>query len=139
MGLTMKKILDRYEDSDMFSVTYKYMYRITKEEISNGSEQIPEKVVSNALEKIPEELKESYLNYEISKTNVFASGIPDGELFLFPVTYYFELNDESKKYLLKFKNEFCLSDEVGLEDLTLYKNNEVKFYSVTHEGINSLE
>mgnify|MGYP003306309482 CR=1 FL=1 len=44
--------------------------------------------------------------------------------------------DCSKKYLLQFRNDFCMGD---LEDLTLYKDDEMKFYSCTHEGYNSIE
>ena len=41
-----------------------------------------------------------------------------------------------KKYLLKFRTDFDLQE---LQDLTLYKNNEVQFYSCTHEKLNLLE
>jgi len=51
------------------------------------------------------------------------------------INYYFKLNDETKKYLLKFDNDFCLEP---LEDLAIYKDNELKFYSCTHERFNSL-
>lgn len=51
------------------------------------------------------------------------------------INYYFNLNSETKKYLLKFQDDFCLEP---LEDLTLYKEDEIKFYSCTHEGFNTI-
>lgn len=63
--------------------------------------------------------------------------------------YYFKLNDETKKWLLKFDNDFELykydkdtfmGEAVeGLEDLTLYKDSKVLFVSNSHERYNSLE
>jgi len=82
------------------------------------------------LEQIPEELKEHFLYYEVS---YFNSVTTSGGLM---INYYFELNNETKKYLLQFRNDFYIRD---LEDLAFYKNNEVKFYSCTHEGFNSIE
>ena len=52
------------------------------------------------------------------------------------INYYFKFNDESKKYLLKYESDFDLDN---LEDLTFYKDNEVVFYSCTHENYNSIE
>lgn len=84
----------------------------------------------NPLEQIPSELKKYFKYYEVSFSNqVTVSG---GLM----INYYFELNDETKKYLLKYRNDFSLT---GLEDLALYKDNEVKFYSCTHERFNSIE
>ena len=81
------------------------------------------------LEQIPEELKEYFLYYEVSFYNfVTISGVP-------MINYYFKLNDETKKYLLQFENDFCMKN---LEDLTLYKDDDIKFYSCTHERFNSL-
>jgi len=82
------------------------------------------------LEQIPEELKEHFLYYEISFFN--AVTISGGLM----INYYFKLNNESKKYLLKFKNDFYINE---LEDLTFYKNGKEKFYSCTHEQFNSIE
>jgi len=82
------------------------------------------------LEIIPKELKEHFLYYEVSFFNPVT--ISDSLM----VNYYFKLNDEAKKYLLQFRNDFCLNE---LEDLVFYKAGEVKFYSCTHEGFNSLE
>ena len=84
----------------------------------------------NPLESIPEELKEYFLYYEISYFNsvTMSSGLM--------INYYFNLNEDTKKYLLKFRNDFCID---GLEDLTLYKDDEMKFYSCTHEEYNSIE
>lgn len=84
----------------------------------------------NPIEQIPEELKKHFLYYEIS---FFNSVTTSGGLM---INYYFELNNETKEYLLKFKNDFCLNE---LEDLTLYKDDEIKFYSCTHEYFNSID
>jgi len=81
------------------------------------------------IEQIPDELKEHFLYYEISYYN---SVTISGGLM---INYYFKLNEETKKYLLKFKNIYELR---GLDDLTLYKDNEIKFYSCTHEKFNSM-
>jgi len=83
----------------------------------------------NPIEQIPEELKNHLLYYEVSFSNevTTSSGLM--------INYYFKLNDETKKYLLKFDNDFCLEP---LEDLAIYKDNELKFYSCTHERFNSL-
>ena len=52
------------------------------------------------------------------------------------LNYYFDLNDETKKFLLKFKNDFKIKG--NLYDLAFYKNNELIFSSCTHEQYNSL-
>ena len=82
------------------------------------------------IEQIPNELKKHFLYYEVSYFNsvTISSGLM--------INYYFELNDETKKYLLQFKNDFQLED---LDDLTLYKDNEMRFYSCTHERYNSID
>lgn len=82
------------------------------------------------LEQIPTELKEHFLYYEVSFNN--AVTVSGGLM----INYYFELNEQTKKYLLQFRNDFALT---GLEDLTLYKDDEEKFSSCTHEGFNSIE
>lgn len=86
--------------------------------------------VKDLLSQIPKQLKEHFMYYEVSFFNEVT--ISDDLM----VNYYFKLNDETKKYLLQFKNDFCLNE---LEDLVFYKDGEVKFYSCTHEGFNSIE
>ena len=81
------------------------------------------------MEQIPQELKENFLYYEIS----FFNSVTTGGLM---INYYFNLNDETKKYLLKFRNDLYI---YPLEDLTFYKEDKIKFYSCTHEGFNSIE
>ena len=81
------------------------------------------------LEQIPDEIKDEFLYYEISYFNsVTVSSVP-------MINYYFKLNDKTKDYLLKFRNDFCLDE---LEDLTFYKDGEIKFFSCTHELFNSI-
>lgn len=84
----------------------------------------------NPLNQIPKELNKHFLKYEVSFSN--AVTISGGLM----INYYFNLNDETKKYLLKFRNDFCLDE---LDDLTFYKDNEIKFYSCAHEGFNSIK
>ena len=48
-------------------------------------------------------------------------------------TYYFELNEETKKWLSNYENVFSFDEEI-LQDLAFYKDNELKFSSCTHEG-----
>lgn len=50
------------------------------------------------------------------------------------VVFRFELNDETKKYLLRFKDDYALR---GLEDLALYKGDKLLFSSCTHEGFHN--
>ena len=52
------------------------------------------------------------------------------------INYYFKLNDETKNHLLKYDSDYDLDE---LQDLTLYQNNKIKFYSCTHEEYNSLD
>ena len=82
------------------------------------------------LEQIPDEIKDEFLYYEISYFNsVTVSSVP-------MINYYFKLNDKTKDYLLKFRNDFCLDE---LEDLAFYKDDEIKFFSCTHELFNSIK
>lgn len=48
-------------------------------------------------------------------------------------TYYFELNEETKKWLLNYDDVFSFDGEI-LEDLAFYKDEKLKFSSCTHEG-----
>ena len=84
----------------------------------------------NPIEQVPNELKNHLLYYEVSFFNEVT--ISGGLM----INYYFNLNEDTKKYLLKFEDDFALKD---LDDLTLYKGDEVKFYSCTHEQFNSLD
>ena len=84
----------------------------------------------NPIEQVPQELKEYLIRYETSFYNevTASSGLM--------INYYFYLNDKTKEYLLKFKSDFDLE---RLEDLAIYKGDDVEFYSCTHEKFNSLE
>ena len=81
-------------------------------------------------EQVPKELKEYLIRYEASFYNEVTAY---GGLI---INYYFYLNNKTKEYLLKFKSDFDLE---GLEDLAIYKGDDVEFYSCTHEKFNSLE
>lgn len=83
----------------------------------------------NPVEVLPNVLKNNLLYYEMSFSNAVTTSS------ILKINYYFKLNDETKKYLCKFKNDFALKE---LQDLTLYKNDEIKFYSCTHERYNSI-
>ena len=54
------------------------------------------------------------------------------------LVYYFTLNDETKTWLNQFETDYDL-DKGDFEDLAIYKNDEIKFSSCTHEGFNSLD
>ena len=85
--------------------------------------------LQHPLEHLPNELKEHLLYYEIS----FFNSVTTSSRLM--INYYFKLNQDSKKYLLQFRNDFCMK---GLEDLTLYEDNKIKFSSCSHERFNSI-
>ncbi len=76
-------------------------------------------------------LKNNFLKYEYT----FTTHCTKGPLQL---VLYFNLNDDTKKWLLQFKDDFDLGNS-EFEDLAFYDNNKLKFSSCTHEGFNSLE
>lgn len=85
----------------------------------------------NAIDKIKDNLlKKNLIKYEILFHNHCTES---GSLM---INYYFKLNEETKKWLLQFKNDFAIEGE--LDDLAFYKNDEIKFSSCTHEKFNSL-
>lgn len=69
-------------------------------------------------------LKPWLIKYEIS----FITHCTEGRL---AKTFYFELNDETKKWLLQFTSDFEIKGD--LQDLALYKGNKLLFSSCTHE------
>lgn len=69
-------------------------------------------------------LKPWLIKYEIS----FITHCTEGGL---AKTFYFELNDETKKWLLQFPSDFEIKG--NLQDLALYKGNKLLFSSCTHE------
>ena len=82
-------------------------------------------------DEIPEQLKGSFIEYQVSFQN-HVSVCYD----LLRINYFFKLDEDSKKYLLEFDTDFDLKN---FDDLTIYKNGEVKFYSNTHERYNTFE
>ena len=84
----------------------------------------------NPIEQVPQELKEYLIRYETSFYNEVTAS---GQLM---INYYFYLNNKTKHYLLMFKSDFDLE---GLDDLAIYKCDDVEFCSCTHEKFNSLE
>lgn len=84
----------------------------------------------NPINQIPNELKKKLIKYEI----LFYNSVTTCNRLM--INYYFILDAETKKYLLKYKTDFDLDD---LEDLAMFKNNKLLFYSCTHEQYNSLE
>ena len=69
------------------------------------------------------DLKKYIKRYELS----FATHCTLGPL---SITFYFDLNDDTKKWLLNKKDIY---DFNHLQDLALYKDNEILFSSCTHE------
>ena len=64
------------------------------------------------------------MNYEYS----FITYCTEGGL---SNTLYFALNEDTKAWLLQFKNDFEIKGE--LKDLAFYKERELAFSSCTHE------
>lgn len=85
----------------------------------------------NPIEQLPDVLKKHLKYYEISFYNSVTTSLDR-----LMINYYFPLNEETKKFLLSFRNDFDIPD---LEDLTIYKDNKIKFYSCTHEEFNSIK
>lgn len=83
----------------------------------------------NPIKQVPRSLRKYCSRYEI----LFFNEVTESSKLM--INYYFSLNENTKKYLLKFKTDFDLKK---LQDLAIYKNNKIKFYSCTHEGFNSL-
>ncbi len=79
---------------------------------------------------LPTILQNNLIKYEVS----FFNSVTESGMLM--INYYFKLNDETKKYLLNYETDFDLDE---LQDLTLYQNNKMKFYSCTHDRYNSLE
>lgn len=95
----------------------------------NDKEKYLSNGVLDPMDVVPKELKEYLLYYKVS----FHNEVSTRSILM--INYYFVLNDATKKYLLKFKDDFNMDE---LEDLTLYKDDQVLFYSCTHEKFNSL-
>lgn len=76
-------------------------------------------------------LKDNLVKYEISFFNHCT------ERSILMINYYFYLNEDTKKWLLQFTNDFEITG--NLEDLAFYKNGEIVFSSCTHEQFNSLD
>ena len=113
------------KNDGFFSNLYRSISMII--EIENNKEKYCNKGL-NPINQVPDELKKNLLYYKVSFYNEVSIGI-------YPMfNYYFKFNEETKKYLLKFKNDFKLNE---LEDLSLYKDNTVLFSSCTHEFFNS--
>lgn len=85
------------------------------------------------LEQIPDELKQHFLKYKISYYNPVTS--TSGLM----INYFFQLNEDTKKYLCRFRNDYCVEELVPFEDFALYKDKNVVFCSCTHERFNSHE
>lgn len=49
-------------------------------------------------------------------------------------TFFFELNEDTEKWLLQFKNDYDLDN---LQDLAFYNGDELLFSSCTHEGFHT--
>ena len=69
-------------------------------------------------------LKNNYISHKIT-FNTYVTGGP------LQIIYYFNLNEETKEYLLQFKDDYSFNN--GLEDLALYKDDNLLYASCTHE------
>lgn len=93
--------------------------------LSQNNKALPIDFIKNKV------LRDNLIKYEISFQNHCTTS---GCLM---INYYFKLNGETKELLRNYKNDFEI-DINSLEDLALYKDDELKFSSCTHEGFNSL-
>jgi len=75
-------------------------------------------------------LKNNFIKYEYT----FCSHCTKGPLQL---VLYFNLNNETKNWLLQFEDDFALADS-NFEDLAIYNDDKLEFSSCTHEEFNSL-
>lgn len=96
--------------------------------LSECNELNTEKIFSDSKDKI---LKENLLSYEFT----YLTHCTDGPLQL---VLYFPLNENTKKWLLQFENDYDLGNS-NFEDLAIYNKGEIKFSSCTHELFNSLD
>lgn len=108
---------------------YWHVYEILSEEIEseiNLNKLLKNKKNNKILEVLDEynDLKCNLIRYDIT----FTTHVTKGPL---QVVYYFNLNDDVKKYLLNFENDYLLTN---LEDLAIYQNDILLYASCTHEG-----
>ncbi|MGM9972348.1 MAG: hypothetical protein ACI35W_08060, partial [Anaeroplasmataceae bacterium] len=75
------------------------------------------------LDKYPK-LKNNFISYKIT-FNTYVTGGP------LQIIYYFDLNDDTKEYLLQFKDDYSFNNR--LEDLALYNDDKLLYASCTHE------
>ena len=95
--------------------------------LSECNELNTEKIFIDSKDKI---LKENLLSYEFT----YLTHCTGGPLQL---VLYFPLNENTKKWLLQFKNDYDLENS-NFEDLAIYNNDKLEFSSCTHEQFNSL-
>ena len=106
-----------------FDITFRIRCEMNKEKYLFSDKSL-------VLDSLPKVLKDNCVSYEVSHYN----NVTICELLL--VNYYFKLNEETKKYLLKYHDIYDFDE---LDDLALYKDDEVLFTSCTHEQFNSLD
>ena len=134
LGDSGKRVTKYDDEYGMFSKIYKILIRENRnlnriydlQKTSTERKNVVESEMSYA------ELKPYLKRKELS----FETHCTMGPLF---ETYYFELNDITKKWLLKYKSVFDFNGEYReyLQDLALYKNEKLMFSSCTHEEFHS--
>ena len=126
-GLGYSEVNNKYGlDEGLLFNTYMPISIVTNNYDRKGKHSKDAKPYVNYL---PEVLKNNLIEYKVSFHNEVTEGSDP------MVIYFFKLNDETKEYLLQYETDFDLDE---LQDLVLYKDKELLFYSSTHEGYNSL-
>ena len=128
-GLTYEEMKDKYPEIDdglLFNTYMPISIGVMNEIRKRNNHYDKNKSYEDYLPKV---LLDNLIEYKVSFHNeVVESADP-------MINYYFKLNDETKSYLLQYETDFDLDH---LQDLALYKDDELKFYSCTHERYNTL-
>ena len=109
------------------NIQHVFMSNDNLNNINECKELNTEKIFINSKDEI---LKENLLRYEFT----YLTHCTSGPLQL---VLYFSLNEQTKKWLLQFKNDYDLGNS-NFEDLAIYNKDKVEFSSCTHERFNSL-
>ncbi|HQC54385.1 MAG TPA: hypothetical protein PKX91_01500 [Clostridia bacterium] len=132
MGFSNCFIADHVGDDTMYSEPhdlfwefyFSYGYHLdVKEELDKLMLVKKNNKIMEQLDRYPE-LKNNFLDYQIT----YKTYATEGPL---AIIYYFKLNEETRQFLLKFKDDFSM--DIPFEDLALYQEDKLVYASCTHE------
>lgn len=123
----------KYFDNGLWHIYHSFYMQ--KEQIQILEQLQNSKVEYKSIVEYDEKYKE-LIPFVKKKELAFYTHCTVGPLF---ETFYFELNDITKEWLLKYKSvfDFNADEPTDLQDLALYKDEELKFSSCTHERYRS--